>query len=127
MKSLNRIYHPWWKWECYPAGFFSTDTPPGRDPLERYAEFLADLKGFDRAISRVFDEWTHSCEQFLTNDSMNRIAWIGQSSACIAMGLPSRFRGGFKLLTAEEQDAANELAETRLNEWIEAACLRQGN
>jgi hypothetical protein len=130
MKSLNRIYHPWWTWECYPAGFYASEPPAGMDSqaaLDAYAGFLSDLRRFDSAIGRVFAEWIHSCEQFLTNDAMNRVAWIGQSSACIAMGLPSRFRGGFKLLSPDQQRQANELAETRLSEWAEATWQQQNS
>ena len=30
-KTPLRIYHPWWKWECYKSGFFSTSPPDGMD------------------------------------------------------------------------------------------------
>lgn len=129
-KSLSRVYHPWWLWECYTAGFYASDVPSGDDPTEAmraYADFLADLDRFGAAIDRVFEAWRHSCQHFLTNESMNRIAWIGQSSACVAMGLPSRFRAGFKLLSQAQQDAANDLADKRLSEWVEAEWLRQNN
>lgn len=130
MKNLNRIYHPWWKWECYPAGFYAGSPPEGldaRSAMDLYASFLGDLARFDAAISRVFSTWKHSCEQFLTNESMNRIAWIGQASACIDSGLPSKFRAGFKLLSNEQQKSANELANHRLEEWVSDQWRRQSN
>lgn len=123
-----RIYHPWTKWECYKAGFFETSAPEGMDADEaqlHYCYFLKDLKKFGDAMARVFKEWPHSCEQFLTNPTMNRIAWLGQASMCITSGIPSTFRGGFKLLTPEEQDAANRLAEQYLNMYLENLCIQQ--
>lgn len=91
--------------------------------LRAYAEFLGDSKRFDTAIGRVFSEWPHSCEHFLTNESMNRIAWLGQSSACLVVGLPSRFRAGFKLLSPEGQTRANAVAERRLGEWLKLRAI----
>ncbi len=128
MKPLLRIYHPWWSWECVKAGFYNTLPPEGMDAdqaRERYREFLSDLELFSESITRVMKEWTHSSDQFLSNGNINRIAWLGQSSMCIHTGIPSCFRGGFKLLTPEQQIDANALAEQRLNEWLEAKCSQR--
>lgn len=118
--TVKRVFHPWWKWECYPSGFYSTDAPYGLTPDEArdfYRIFLSDLDWFDSAMDRVMREWPNSCEQFLTNTSLNRIAWLGQSSMCIATGVPSVFRGGFRLLTIDQQNAANGAAQKRLEAW----------
>ena len=121
MKTLSRCYHPWWKWECYRAGFFKTLPPGGlekRAALRVYKEFLSDLKRFEDAVLRVFTEWPYSCEQFLTNPGMNRVAWIGQASLCIETGIPSAFRGGYKLLSCSKQKAADALAKKYLEYWL---------
>lgn len=115
---MKRIYHPWHKWECYRAGFYATEGP--HDALQRYASFLRDTPRFESALSRVITEWPHSCEQFLSNESLNRIAWLGQASMCIETGIPARFRGGFKLLTQGEQIEANATANRFLQRWIDA-------
>ena len=121
---MKRIYHTWEKWECYPAGFYE-GTPPGHDleahDCERiYRDLLADIPAFEKALARVLAEWPKSCEHYLSNENMNRIAWLGQASLCIAKGIPSAFRGGFNLLTETQQEAANESALQALNEWLTA-------
>lgn len=119
---MKRIYHPWDLWECYRAGFYESAPPSNMTPeqaLEAYATFLRDTSRFEGALDRVLEEWQYSCEHFLSNESLNRIAWLGQSSMCIATGVPARFRAGFKLLTAEEQETANATAERTLTTWIE--------
>jgi len=119
---MKRYYHHWEKWECYKAGFFNNAPPEGLssdDCKSLYCEFLSDLPRFLKGIRRVFKEWKYSCEQFLSNTSINRIAWIGQSAMCIETGIPSCFRGGFKLLTETQQQAANELARKCLVLWLE--------
>lgn len=118
---MKRIYHTWDKWECYPAGFYEDRPPAGMtvpQALDAYANFLRDQTAFAGALSRVLAEWPRSCEHYLSNVNMNRIAWLGQSSACIALGLPAAFRGGFNKLTPEEQLAANETALAALNHWL---------
>ena len=49
---------------------------------------------------------------------MNRIAWLGQAAACIAEGIPSRYRGGYMLLTDEQKLTAYHSALDALNEWL---------
>lgn len=115
---MTRVYHPWWNWECYKAGFFNTTISVDDDvALKMYAEFLRHSVAFSKGMERVMSEWPNSCEQFLTNPSMNRIAWLGQSSMCITTGIPSKYRAGFKLLSETEQKVANSLAGEYLIKW----------
>jgi hypothetical protein len=118
--KINRVYHPWQMWECYRAGFYETAAPGGMksdEAKEAYRTFLSDLSAFRAGMERVGKEWPHSCQQFLTNPSINRIAWLGQSAMCITTGVPACFRGGFSLLTPDQQDAANAAAQEYLTEW----------
>jgi hypothetical protein len=86
--------------------------------LKAYAVFLRDLPRFEAALQRVLREWPRSCEQFLTNEHINRIAWLGQASMCIDTRVPAKFRAGFQRLTAEEQRLANAMADTYLQKWL---------
>ena len=120
---MVRIYHAWDKWECYRAGFYRTTAPDGMTPesaLASYAEFLRDTPRFESALARVTAEWEVSCEQFLSNENINRIAWLGQASMCIATGVPAVFRAGFKLLTESERQIANETAAIALRSWLDS-------
>lgn len=117
-----RIFHTHDKWECHKAGFYNNFPKEGMTKAEceeAYRDFLSDIPRFEAALERVISEWKHSCEHYLTNSAMNRIAWLGQASACYAMGIPSAFRSGFFLLTNEQQTAANEAALRYLNKWLE--------
>jgi hypothetical protein len=118
--DTSRVLHTWDKWECYPAGFYNTKPPSGltKEACEEiYRTMLADIPAFEAALYRVLLEWVKSCEHYLTNDRMNRIAWLGQAALCIEHGIPAVFRGGFNLLTLEQQRAANEAALRALNMW----------
>ena len=117
----DRIFHTFEKWECHAAGFYNNFPPKNTSKEqceEAYREFLSDLPRFKKALSHVISKWKFSCEHYLTNAAMNRIAWLGQASMCYATGVPSAFRAGFYLLSQEEQKSANELALVYLNKWL---------
>jgi len=119
----GRIFHTFDKWECYAAGFYATIAPNRmkKDACEEaYRAFLSDLDAFAKALAGVISEWVHSCEHYLTNRSMNRIAWLGQAAMCYATGIPSQYRSGFSLLSEDQQDAANQVALEYLNKWLVA-------
>lgn len=117
----NRFFHTWDEWECYKAGFYETKFEgKTEDQCKKlYAEFLGDDQRFRQALEKVTSEWKNSCEHYLTNNSMNRIAWLGQASMCYATGIPSKYSAGFYILSNEQQDKANRTALEYLNLWLE--------
>jgi ParB-like chromosome segregation protein Spo0J len=116
----DRIFHTFDKWECFKAGFYAQKKEAmTHEQCEiAYAEFLSNDERFTDALNKVITEWKHSCEHYLTNKAMNRIAWLGQASMCYATGVPSKYCSGFNLLSQEQQDHANELALNALNKWF---------
>jgi len=120
----SRIFHTYDKWECEKAGFYKqqVDGMTGEQCKLAYRDFLADPDRFRAAATCVINDWKNSCEHYLTNFAMNRIAWVGQAAMCYAAGVPSKFCSGYNLLTEEQQDAANQVALEVINEWL----LRNG-
>lgn len=128
----SRIFHTYEEWECHKAGFYagSKEGMTKAQCEQAYADFLGNLDKFKAAMQGVISEWKNSCEHYLTNAAMNRIAWMGQAAACYQEGLPSAFRGGYFLLTEEQQKAADIAALEYLNKWLlsngrEAVTLEQ--
>jgi len=122
-KESGRVLHTWDKWECYRAGFYEDRPRDGMtvdEAEEKYREFLSDLDAFEKALDGVVTTWKHSCEHYLTNDRMNRIAWLGQASVAFALGIPACSRGGYHRLTQEQQREADLMALKYLNKWLEA-------
>ena len=120
-KDEKRVFHTYDNWECYRAGFYNTtfNGKTKEECYELYKDFLNDETRFRAALDRVINEWVKSCEHYLTNDKLNRIAWLGQAAMCYATGVPSEFRHGFSLLTEEQQGKANKVALEYLNIWLE--------
>jgi len=116
----DRVFHTYEKWECYKAGFYNT-TMNGKKKSEcekEFKEFICDSQKFESSLKNVISEWKNSCEHYLSNSAMNRIAWLGQAGVCYATGIPSTFRGGFDLLSEAEKDKANKIALKYLNKWL---------
>jgi hypothetical protein len=83
-----------------------------------YAEYLSDTERFKEGLDGVIGDWVNSCEHYLTNKAMNRIAWLGQAAMCYSTGIPAKFCAGFNLLTVDQQDKANVTALEALNYWM---------
>jgi len=116
---MRRIYHHCETWEC--LAMYRADVTPIQDldaMLRAYAAFLRDDRRFRRALQRVVTEWPISCEQFLLNESINRIAWLGQAAMCIETGVPRKYRAGFMQLSEAERTRANATAHETLNTWL---------
>jgi ParB-like chromosome segregation protein Spo0J len=119
----ERILHTWDKWECYRAGFHAERPPNGmtqEQGEQAYRDFLSDIAKFEATLQTITAEWTFSCEHYLTNDRMNRVAWLGQASVAKALGIPAVCRGGYQLLTQEQKYAADMMAVKYLNRWLTA-------
>ena len=116
----DRKFHTFDKWECHKAGFYKStkDGMTAQQCRDTYAAFFRDLQLFDLTLAAVVAEWVHSCEHYLTNRAMNRIAWLGQAAVCYSTGVPSVFCSGFNLLSEAEQEAANGVALKHLNAWL---------
>jgi len=116
----DRIFHTFEKWECHKAGFYASKKEGmTHDQCElAYRDFLSNDELFKNGLQGVLDNWINSCEHYLTNKAMNRIAWLGQAAMCYYSGVPSKFCSGFNLLTQEQQNHANEIALKYLNIWM---------
>lgn len=118
----DRIFHTYDKWECFKAGFYETSLEGvSHDECKKmFIDTLTNIPLFEQILEKVIKEWKHSCEHYLTNKSMNRIAWLGQASVCYHTGVPSKYSGAWFELTEEQQDAANNSALKYLNKWLSA-------
>lgn len=117
----SRVFHTFDKWECNKAGFYKTIPPEGmtkEDCKNEYFELLTNYNKFEKTLENVVTEWKYSCEHYLTNKAMNRIAWLGQAALCYEKGISSEFRSGWNLLSKAQQDRANSLAFEYLNKWL---------
>lgn len=118
---MKRIFHPWHLWEDYHYNFYGGSSGLKKeDTITLYRDFLADLDKFEAALKRIIEEWPHSCEHNLTNDSLNKIAYMGQAACALTFKVPSHMSSsGYNLLTQEQQQAADAMAQKYIDIWTE--------
>ncbi len=118
----NRIFFTYQDWEHVNSGFFDTKHKvlSHKQCEYKYKEFLSNTDEFAKTIELIIKEWPNACEHNLTNPAMNRIAWLGQASVAYKYGIPSKYSSGFQLLTEEQQEKANMVAFSYLNDWLES-------
>lgn len=118
---MTRIFHPYDKWECFRHNFYGGIMDYQRDDtLELYASLLKDLPKFEAALQVIIRDWKHSCEHNLSNEAMNRVAWLGQASCALVYQVPHNVSmGGYNLLSSNEQKLADAMAQKYLDLWLE--------
>lgn len=86
---MERIYHRYELWECYKNGFFRNVSGNEKKILkEKVIELFENTKKTEIFMDKVINEWVYSCEHNLTNISLNRVAWLGQSACCLYAKIP---------------------------------------
>jgi len=118
--DLNRIYHHYEMWEDWKFGFYNNASGGEKEKYKQLALNMFNSKDLTRDnMTRVINEWVCSCEHNLTNNGLNKIAYIGQAACCIYGGVPSTITMEcWSLLSKDVQDRSNLIAQEVLNEWI---------
>lgn len=119
-KDDQRVFHTYDKWECHKAGFYASvkEGMTHEECKQAYIDILTNIPLFESILDKVITEWVHSCEHYLSNKAMNRIAWLGQACVCYHSGVPSRYANSWFDLTEEQQNQANYSALKALNKWL---------
>lgn len=116
----DRIFHTFDKWECYKSGFYESShkTMSHEECSNEFVKILSDKNLFSKSLNGVINNWKYSCEHYLTNKSMNRIAWLGQASVCYSSNVPSKYSSSWFDIPEEKRSVADELALEYLNKWL---------
>jgi hypothetical protein len=117
--STKRIFHPYTMWEDYKAGFYDNCSGDKKtEVLQRSIDMFNSMDLTKKNMNLVIETWKYSCEQNLTNPSMNKIAYIGQGACCIYGGVPATITmEAWSHLTDEVKDRSNELAKEVITKW----------
>lgn len=116
---IKRVYHPVHLWEEIEANMWGSVNNRKRF-LKAAIDFTGDHKRYGRFMLRVVNEWPISCENALTDLSMNRRAWIGHAATALALGCPEDItREAWSFLTQTQQEQANAQADNAIKIWEE--------
>jgi len=117
MKPLKRVYHPYTLWEEVAANMWG-DVEDRKEWLAKAIAFTGDHKRYGSYMMRVIREWSVSSENALTDQRMNRKAWIGHAATALAIGCPEDIvRQAWGQLTDEQRLLANKEAARAIRTW----------
>lgn len=116
---MSRIYHPYTYWEDYKCGFYDNSSGEEKKHQIKLVLEMFNSEEFTKEyMNKVIEEWRFSCEHNLSNESMNKIAYIGQAACCIYGGVPSTVTmEAWSLLDEEVKERSNKIANSVLNKW----------
>jgi|WetSurMetagenome_2_1015567.scaffolds.fasta_scaffold500146_1 hypothetical protein len=117
---IKRIYHPYWDWEDFKSGMWNKVGKESEIKMLPIAiKFTGNHIEYGRAMKRVIYEWPISCENNLTDNSINQKAWLGHAACSIELQIPEYIiRQAWKLLTDEQRILANLQAELYIRMWL---------
>lgn len=117
--AMIRIYHRYELWECWRAGFFWNDSGLSKQELkDKCIQFFLNKKLVEKYMRMVITKWPYSCEHNLTNESMNRVAWLGQAAACLYCKCPSPITmEAWRNIPQASRDEADKIAENIIAEY----------
>jgi len=123
---FKRVWHPCGNWEEIKYGMWDRPVQHKTQLLQAIA-FTSNHVEYGKYMRKVTKEWPISCENALTDYSLNRKAWLGHAACALAHRLPeSVVREAWKELTDEQQFLANKEAERAIAEWEYAYAARVG-
>ena len=115
--KFKRVYHPWTEWEEVAHNMWG-DVEDRSAALETAIEFTGNARLYGSYMMRVVSEWPISCENALTDYSLNRKAWIGHAAAALAHRIPEDItRLAWGKLSGEQQLLANKEAIKAISSW----------
>lgn len=120
-ESLEQVFHPYNVWEDYKHGFYENISgKPKQEMIKKVVDFFSDPNQVEEIMFRVVKEWFYSCEHNLTNNGMNKIAYIGQASLSYLHNVPATITmEAWSSVPKEYQDSSNEIAQRAYNFWLE--------
>jgi hypothetical protein len=113
----KRIYHPFHEWEEIEANMWG-EVANRKVYLKKAIAFTSDHKKYGRFMVRVICEWPNSCENALTDQNLNKKAWIGHAATALALACPEDItREAWGYLTDEQRTLANREADRAISIW----------
>lgn len=115
----NQAFAPYYEWEDYLSGFYKHKCNKPCN-ISKSREMLLSHELFYQDSLNTFRNWPVTCLVHLTNNTINRKAWIGHAAAYFNYGVCEACTvKAWHSLNENEQYSANNTADAAVKEWIE--------
>ncbi len=116
--KIEQKFHHFSRWEDYKNGFYDSSCERYDEKINLSVELLSNQDHFCEVAIDMFDTWKISAEQNLTDNAINKNAWIGQASCCFNHSSPSYVTiEAWWRLDEETRKKANDTARKALKKW----------
>lgn len=116
---MKTVYYRYELWEDYKNGMYHTKNDGNEEIRKEQAiKMFKDLKLLYEQMKYVANNWVYASQTNMTNPSINYQAWLGQASCCYYTGCSAdETIEVWHLLTEEEREKANMVADKVFEEW----------
>jgi len=119
MRAFKKIYHPYWLWEENKFNMWGS-VDDKSTALHEAIKFTGDHKLYGSYMIKVVEQWKYSCENHLTDQNINRRAWVGHAACAMALSCPEDLtRKAWGYLTDEQRFLADREADSAIELWEE--------
>lgn len=113
----KRVWKPFDTWEEVKHNMWG-EVRDRRLFLQRAIIFTGNYRLYGKYMQRVTIEWPNSCLNALTDQNLNRRAWIGHAACALALRCPEDItRQAWGHLTDEQRILANRQADRAIQSW----------
>jgi len=119
--SQKQIFHHYEMWEDWKHGFYDNCSGEEANKKAQLVKEMFNSEALTRQyMTKVINEWIYSCEHNFTNNSMNKIAYLGQAACCLYGGVPNLITmNTWKYLDQEVRLRSDDIASQIILKWIQ--------
>ncbi len=126
MRIKQKFYH-FSKWEDYKNGLYNTSCDRYDEKVNLSIDLLSNQDEFYAIATEMVNAWEYSSEQNLTDNAINKKAWIGQASCCFNHKAPDyATKDAWWQIPENIRDEANETAKKVIKEWQSKQIMKGG-
>jgi hypothetical protein len=106
-------------WEDWTYGFYDNLSGSNKQhKIEKVIEMFNSKELTTKYMTKVIEEWRYSCEQNFSNESLNKIAYLGQAACCLYSEIPATITmEAWSLLDKSVQERSNSIALKIIKKW----------
>jgi len=120
--KVNKEWYKYELWEDYKNGMYSNRNISEKVQnrmISHAKKILSNPELFYITAKEMIDKWIISAKENLSNEAMNRRAWIGQATCCYACKITELdCRYAWAELTEQQRESANKIADKIIYEYI---------
>ena len=116
---MKRIFHQYKEMEDFQNGMYGENKDGRSERVKKACKILGDKETCRKAMETVVSRWKIATEYNLSNDKINKKAWLGQACCSIYANIhEDETREGWGLLTDNQREEANKIANEIIANWI---------